>query len=117
MQHDKDRAPRVATLIKRELAELLRDKVRDPGVSGAVISDVEVSRDLSCAKVYLISADDARVRDDTLAGFKRAAGFLRVALAERLKLRIVPELQFLNDETQRRSARIEQLLAEEKQRT
>ncbi len=119
MRRGSDRALRVAALIKRELAGLLRDKVRDPDVAGAVIADVEVSRDLSFAKVYLLPTDDAGAdggQSATLAGLERAAGFLRAALAERLRLRIVPRLQFLNDETQRRSERIEQLLAEEQQR-
>ncbi len=121
MRRGSDRALRVAELIKRELAGLLRAKVRDPAVAGAVISDVEVSRDLSCAKIYLLPPDDRTGnRADggaaMLAGLARATGFLRVSLAERLRLRLVPQLQFLADDTQARGDRIERLLAEEKRR-
>ena len=113
MRHTSDRALRVAGLIKRELADLLCDRVSDPAVSGAVISDVEVNRDLSCAKVYLLSTEN---QAEILVGFERTKGFLRTLLGERLQLRAVPRLEFLTDETQLRAERIERLLAEEKQR-
>ncbi len=116
MRESSDRALRVAALVKRELTRLLRDEVRDPGAAGAVISDVEVSRDLSLAKVYLMPPYDAGGRTDVLAGLDRATGFLRAALADRLDLRAVPRLRFLDDAVERRSERIERLLAEEKHR-
>ena len=117
MRRGSDRALRVAGLIKRELAVLLRDKVRDPAVAGVVISDVELGRDLSCAKVYLLSTAGAAGDEAAmLAGLDRAKGFLRVALAERLRLRAVPNLQFLPDDAPARGERIERLLAEEKRR-
>ena len=115
MPHGNDRALRVAAQLKRELATLLQKEVQDPRLAGAVISDVEVSRDLSVAKVYLLSSGDAAM-EGVFAGLKHASGFLRGALAERLRLRIMPHLQFLKDETQQHSERIEQLLAEEKRR-
>ncbi len=116
MRESSDRALRVAALVKRELTRLLRDEVRDPGAAGAVISDVELSRDLSLAKVYLMLPGDTGGRAGVLAGLDRATGFLRAALADRLDLRAVPKLRFLDDDTERRSERIERLLAEEKRR-
>ena len=115
MAADHDRALRIAAQVKRELAVLLRDKLRDPRVGDAFISGVEVSRDLSCAKVYLLfphGVDEA----ETLTALEHAAGFLRVALSRRLRLRGAPRLRFLADDAQRRGDRIAQLLAEEKLR-
>ena len=119
MRKRSDRALRIAALVKCELVGLLRDKVRDPRIAGVSISDVEVSRDLSFAKVYLLFSDSVNQTDDQVAMlsvFNHAAGFLRVALSNRLQLRKVPKLKFINDETQLRSKQIEELLAKEKQR-
>lgn len=110
---DGDRALRVAALIKRELADLLRNKVADPRIAGALVSDVRISRDLSQAKVYLLPAGGERV---DLTGLERASGFLRGALSRRLDLRSVPRLQFLYDDAPSHGERIERLLAEEKTR-
>ena len=115
MRPDNNRAQRVAAQLKRELAELLRNEIRDPRVSDAVISEVEVSRDLSVAKVYLLTASGAGA-ERVSAGLEHASGFLRTALAGRLRLRVMPQLRFLKDETRQRSELIERLLTEEKQR-
>lgn len=116
MMKDGDRALRVAALIKRELARLLASKVADPRIAGALVSDVEVSADLSLAKVYLLPAGSVGQARADPAELERAAGFLRAALSRRLDLRGVPRLRFLYDDSASRGYRIEQLLAEEKAR-
>ena len=117
MQKTTDRALRVAALVKRELAMLLKSQVRDSVVSNAVISDVEVSRDLSLAKVYLLFPENMDTAEAVvLERLDRATGFLRTVLSKRLQLRRAVNLRFFMDDAWRRSVRIERLLLEEKQR-
>ncbi len=110
MPRDFNRSDRVASVLQRELALLIRDAIKDPRVQGVSISDVEVSRDLSHARVYvLLSAgvDKAEV----LAGLNQAAGFLRTQLKPLLKMRVIPQLKFIEDDSVDRGSRIDELLA------
>ncbi len=117
MRRTSNRALRVAALVKRELAVLLKRQAGDSVVSNAVISDVEVSRDLSLAKVYLLFPEDTGVAEAVvLKRLNHAASFLRTALSKRLQMRKAIDLRFFRDETWCRSVHIERLLLEEKQR-
>jgi ribosome-binding factor A len=101
----------VAELIKRETAEILENHLNDPRVSGMVsVTDVELTQDLSFAKIFvsiLVAGDDS---DRVLQALEHAAPFVRRMLAPRLKLREMPEIRFLRDDTIERGARVEYLL-------
>jgi ribosome-binding factor A len=110
------RQQRVEELLRRELAQmLLRGELRDPRLSPASavgITGVDVSADLSVARVYVdVLAESLRI-DDVLAAFEGGAGVLRHKLGERLQLRRMPELRFVHDESIGRGARIEAILTE-----
>ena len=109
---ESSRRLRVAALLRRELASLLRHAVDDPRLRGVAITDVEVAADLSLAKVYLGVADEAA--EQTLRGADKARGFLRKQLASALHLRAVPRLAFKIDPAFAAAARIEELLAGER---
>ena len=105
------RPERVAETIKREMAEILTQRLRDPRL-GAMISvtDVEVTRDLSLARVYVsVLAADAE-RDRALEALTHSAGFVRHELAPRLGLREMPEIRFQLDTSIQQGARVEELL-------
>ena len=102
---------RVAAMLRRELASLLRHSVDDPRLRGVTVTDVEVTPDLSLAKVYLGVADEAA--EQALQGAAKAHGFLRKQLAAALHLRAVPRLAFKVDPAFAASARLEELLAGE----
>ena len=104
------RTERVADLIRRELADVLMNKMRDPRLGFVSITDVEVSGDLTHATVYLSSLDGVEGREQVVRVLSRAVPFLRHELAPRLGLREVPTLRFLYDESIERGARIEDLL-------
>jgi len=111
------RSDRVAERLRVELSELLlRGRLRDPGAKNVLISEVKLTDDLSQARIYLRTLDeaDARRRDRVVAAFERAAGFLRKELAPKLKLRRVPELRFFWDDLFDRAMRIEAILSEAK---
>jgi ribosome-binding factor A len=110
------RATKVGQRVREELMDmLLRGEVHDPSLSGCLISDVQVTRDLSLARVYVrvleVEASVAQQKR-VVAALERAAGFLRRALAGRLKLRRAPELRFAWDDVADRGRRIDELLHE-----
>ncbi len=107
----KIRPERVANLMRRELADILRTRMRDPRLGEWVsVTDVEVTEDLSSAKVFVSILPTGEERDRTLQVLQNAAGFVRRELAPRLGLREVPEIHFRLDSSIERGARVEDLL-------
>jgi ribosome-binding factor A len=104
------RASRVADQIQRELAQLLRIELKDPRVGMITVTGVEVSSDLSHAKVFFTTLGDDAQLQDTLEGLRHSTSFLRAQISHRLSLRVVPELHFEYDETVARGARISYLI-------
>jgi len=103
------RPQKVADLIQRELSELIRLEVRDPRVGMLTITSVDVSPDLSHAKVFITLLQKEKV-EDTLLGLQRAAGFLRSQLAHRMKMYTTPELRFVYDESVERGDHLSRLI-------
>src|SRR3954464_5971528 len=83
--------------IQRELSDLLQRELRDPRVGMVTITSVDVSPDLSHAKVFFTLLEKKGLAKTT-EGLKRSAGFLRSQLARRIKLYTTPELRFVYDE-------------------
>jgi len=109
MAKDFSRSKRVAEQIQRELADLLQFELKDPRVGMATITEVEVSGDLSHAKIYFIVHERP---DEALIGLQAAAGFLRSQLSKRLLLRSVPQLHFVYDSAIDRGIHMSQLIDE-----
>jgi len=103
------RPQKVADLIQRELSELLRREVRDPRVGMVTLTSVDVSPDLSHAKVYFTMLGKEHLKETT-TGLQRAAGFLRSQLAHRMKMYTTPELRFVYDESVERGDHLSQLI-------
>ena len=99
----------MADLIQRELSELIRLEVRDPRVGMVTITSVDVSPDLSHAKVFFTLLDK-QLLDETTQGLQRAAGYLRSQLAHRMKLYTTPELRFVYDESVERGDHLSRLI-------
>src|SRR5207253_11015517 len=93
------RLRRVADQIQRELSDLLRSEVRDPRIGMITLTGVEVSSDLAHAKVYYTTLSEGADRSATANGLKRAAGFLRTLLGQRLNAHAVPEVHLISDES------------------
>ena len=106
------RPDRVADQIRSELASLLGREVNDPGIGFVTLTRVRVSPDIQQARVYYTTLGDERVRRSTERALDRAAPFLRRQIGSRLRLKRVPELKFLYDESIAGQDRIEQLLNE-----
>jgi ribosome-binding factor A len=107
------RSRRIEEQIQRILSEALRGSVRDPRVRGVMITEVKVSRDLGLAKVFYSKlGTEAAADEERSAGLTAANSFLRSVLARELRVRQVPELRFLPDESFERAVRLERLITD-----
>jgi len=105
------RPGRVAQLMKREIAGILARELRDPRLANLVsVTDVEVTQDLSFARVYVSVLEGGMDRQQALEALGSAAGYVRHLLAPRLGLREVPQVRFLLDTSIERGARVEEIL-------
>ena len=105
------RSERVAQTITRQLAMILRTQVKDQRVSSLTITDVEVTKDLRRAKVFVTSmVDDTLEIEDTMQALDRANGFLRRALASVIDMRHCPNLIFSYDNSISEGARMSALI-------
>ena len=105
------RMDRTGEDIMRELTAILRT-VKDPRVTGLIsIVRVDVTRDLSYATVHISSMDGLDAARSAVKGLTSAAGYMRRELGNALKLRHVPQLQFVADDSIAYSARIAQTLS------
>ena len=103
------RRQRVAHELRNRIAEIVGRRVRDPRLELVAITDVEVSPDLSYARVFYRSSQDSQ---ETARAFAAANAFIRRHLAAEVALRRVPELDFRRDTSVEQGARIEELLDE-----
>ena len=112
-----NRPERVGEAIRDELSQLLQREVHDPGVGFITLTQVKVSPDLQLARVYYTSMGDEHALKETAKALGRATPFLRRQVAQRLRLRKAPELQFFYDQSIAHHARIEQILQDLKAET
>ena len=106
------RPDRVADQIRSELATLLAREVHDPGIGFVTLTRVHVSPDLQVARVHFTALGDDKARRNSERALERAAPFLRRQIGSRLRLKRVPELKFVYDESIAGQDRIEQLIKE-----
>ena len=106
------RPDRLGDQVRAELCALLQRSVRDPAVRLVTLTHVRMSRDLQHARIYYTTLGDATNRRETARGLRRAAPFLRGQLGRRIRVRRVPELTFVYDESIERESRIAQVLEE-----
>lgn len=110
MKKTSQRARRVGDEIQRELAQLLREEVKDPRVGRVTVTAVEVSPDLSHAKIFVTHLAGREHGDEAVAALQHTAGFLRTALSRRLQLYSVPQLHFAYDDSIESGMRLSQLI-------
>jgi ribosome-binding factor A len=113
--NDGRRTKRVAELIQRHFAEILRREVDDPRLAAVVVTGVEISDDLMIAKIgvrLLVADDDERQRKSIVELLRRAASRLRRQITPRLELKRAPELRFHYDVGPDAQQRVSELLRE-----
>jgi ribosome-binding factor A len=103
------RPQKLGDLMQRELSDLLRQELRDPRVGMITLTSVDVSPDMSHAKVFFTVLEKEKL-PETLEGLRRASGFLRSQLAKRIQMYTTPELRFLYDESVERGDHLSRLI-------
>jgi len=108
------RSERTSKLIQREISRLLEREVNDPRLSKLIsVTEVALSPDLKYAKIFVSTLDsEIDNKEEMLAGFNNASGFLRKELASHLKLRYTPQLSFHYDDSIERGARLLKLMGD-----
>ncbi|WDE06981.1 30S ribosome-binding factor RbfA [Thalassomonas viridans] len=115
------RTDRVGQQIQKEVAVILQREVKDPRLSMATVSAVEVSRDLAYAKVFVTFFTNEKTEiDESVKILNEAAGFIRSLLAKQLRARIMPQLRFVYDHSMAEGVRmtslVNQAIASDEQR-
>ena len=92
---------RVNGEVQKELSNIIRNEVKDPRINNMMTSvvSVEVAPDLKTCKAYISVLGDEEVQQDTLAGLKSSAGYIRRQLARTINLRNTPEIKFVLDQS------------------
>jgi ribosome-binding factor A len=103
------RTDRVSAQLRRELGRLVHEAVREHNLPSVSVSDVEVTRDLAHAKVFVTALQPERAAE-AMAGLKAHVGEIRFQLARAVKMRHVPELHFHYDDSVDRGEKIDSLL-------
>ncbi len=106
------RAERVASLIKREISQMVMLDIKDDRVGAGMVSvtEVDVSGDLQHAKVFVSIYGTDEARAETMEGLQAATGFVRSELGQRLRLRRTPEIIFKEDLGVERGTRVLSLI-------
>lgn len=106
------RPDRIGDQIRAEVAQLLSRELQDPGLGFVTVTRVIVTADLQIARIYYTTMGDDRARRRTAEALQRARPFIRRSLGSRLRLRRVPEIEFLFDESIEQHERLERLIQE-----
>lgn len=101
MSREFKRSDRVAQELKKEVAVILQREVKDPRIGMVTVSDVEVSRDLAYAKIFItfLFDNDQEAINQGMKGLEKASPYIRSLVGKAMRLRIVPELHFIYDES------------------
>lgn len=113
MPREFSRTRRVAELVQRELANLLTNQVNDPRIGFVTVTNVELSKDLKHAKVYvtrLNQEDNSASKEQLLEALTHASGFLRRELSHDLNLRVSPTFSFVYDTSIENGNRLSKLI-------
>ena len=113
MAKEFSRTQRIGDQMQRELALLIQREIKDPRLGLITITAVDVSRDLSHAKIFITimgQDDDQEAIKGNLRILNDAAGFLRMQLGKSMKLRTVPQLHFNYDASIRRGVELSSLI-------
>lgn len=106
-----NRIRRVAEQIKKDLSQIINKQIKDPRVSAITsITDVQLSRDLRYASIYVSIYGSDIEKEETLQTLVRASGFIRSEIGRRIRLRYTPEINFYLDNSIEYGAHIEKVL-------
>jgi len=106
------RFQRVSRQLQRELAEIIQRDLRDPEVGFVTVSDVEVTKDLAVAKVFVsvLTTSDTEDKESSVVALNHASNYIHGIVSKRMRMRMVPELRFFLDESIEQGIKMDALL-------
>jgi ribosome-binding factor A len=104
------RSDKVAGTIKKRVSEIIQNELKDPRIGFVTVTNVKVSKDLRHVRIFFTAFGDEKTKKSAQIGLDQATGFVRKAIAARVKFRFVPEIAFEYDETYEYGQHIEELL-------
>lgn len=110
MPREFTRSERVAAQLHREIAQIIQQDVKNPLVGFVSVSEVDVTRDISLARVY-VTVFDSEQAVVSIKALNKAAGFIRTRVGHKMRMRHVPELRFFHDASVETGARVDALIA------
>lgn len=107
-----NRLGRIDEELKKEISNIINYELKNPNITGMIsVTRAKITPDLKYAKIYVSILNSKNVKD-TLANLKKSSGFIRSEIAQRINLRITPELIFILDDSMEYGAKIDQILKE-----
>ena len=104
-----DKTNRIATLIRKNITEIIQKELKNPHLGFVTITDVKVSSDISYAKVLVSFINESEAKEG-MKILEKSKGFIRSSLASKMDTRRVPELSFILDDGYQKVDRISELL-------
>lgn len=104
-----DRIQRIQSIIGKNISEIIQFEVKNPRIGFCTVSEVEVSKDFSYAKVY-VSFLGAKYPNQNLEELNKVKGYIRSSLARKIDIRKTPQIIFLLDETYEKVEHLEKVL-------
>ena len=110
MPREFSRSDRVASQMQREMADLIRTQVKDPELGMVTLSDVELSRDLAVGKLFVSFLGAKLTPNKCIKQLNDKVPELRRELGKRIRIRVLPELRFVYDDSIERGMHMDSLL-------
>ena len=106
------RTDKIDSILQREISSIIQFDLNDPKIGFATVSEVDVAPDLSVAKVYVSFFGKNYKKRDGLEALKRSKGHIKSLLAKRVRMRRIPDLEFIVDDSLDKADRIESIINE-----
>ncbi len=110
------RSQRVGDLLRREIADIIMRRVKDPRIGFVTVTGVDLTDDLKIARVFVSCLDD-KEKEVTLDILNSAKSFIRAEVGKRVRIKVLPSIEFKIDESLGYGDRIDKLLREIKEKT
>jgi len=104
-----DRMSRIDEALKREITLILQEEINDPRIEHVTITSVEVTRDMTLAKIFYVIPDEGPGGSEAARGLKSASGFIRGELSRRLPMKKMPRISFREDTAEKRQESVDSL--------
>lgn len=110
----KYRKLRVQDQLREEVSQIIFKDIKDPGIGFVTIMEVKLTEDLKIAKVFCSVYGNEEEKAKSMAALNRSKGYIKFLLGQRIRLKYIPDINFVLDDTFEKVARIEEILKKER---